>query len=131
MLTLIFSHLYPFVMLVTLSGHIPQMRLLLKATQPVKDISLKTWCLWVCSNGIAVGYGYTCLHDRLFCASATMSFILVSTMAVLVFHNKHVRFRKGDRLSWAREIVSRSRLDVPRGDVPAVAAAVQNTQSAG
>ena len=92
MMASLFAYLYPMVTFISISGYVPQIKLLLKADRPVKDVCLNTWLLWTCSNIITLGYASSCVHDPMFCVTATVGLICTTAVSGLIIHNRYIRF---------------------------------------
>lgn len=90
---LVFMKLYPLVALLSLSGYIPQIIKLARATSPKDGISLQSWMTWILNNGISLGYGIFHLHDGLFIITVCSSLASQIALIGMVVWNRYFRFR--------------------------------------
>lgn len=90
----LFVALYPLVAIVSLAAYIPQIMELVKAKNADDKISLKSWCLWIFTYTLTLGYGITHLKDPMFIATTIFGLAAIVTVVGLVTYNRYFRFSK-------------------------------------
>ena len=99
----IFVSLYPLVAIVSLLGYLPQIMALVRAKTSDDKISLQSWCTWVFTYCISMGYGIFHLKDPLFIANTVFGLSAILTVIGLVVYNRHFRFKQKQALAPAAE----------------------------
>lgn len=107
----VFAMLYPLVTLLSISGYLPQIWNLIRASSPNDSFALSGWVTWIATSGISLGYGIFHLKDLMFCITTGSSLVLITAVVGLVLYNRHYRFRnKAD-----------AGINAPMGAAPAAA----------
>lgn len=84
--------LYPLVSIISLSAFLPQIKTLLAATGPSRDIALSSWYLWTFASIVSLLYGVFKLQDMMFTVTTVLAVVMNVTIVGLVIYNRHFRF---------------------------------------
>lgn len=90
----VFAMLYPLVTLLSISGYLPQIWNLIRATSPNDSFALSGWVTWIATSAISLGYGIFHLKDVMFSITTGSSLVLITAVVSMVLYNRHYRFRK-------------------------------------
>lgn len=89
----VFNTLYPVVFFITMLGYIPQIVKLIRYPISAHGVSRTTWCLWLVSSSISLGYGVFVLRDTMFSLVSLTNVVAIMIVIALV-----VRARMGLRV---------------------------------
>ena len=72
----------------------PQIRSLIKAEKPSKDVSIPAWLIWTYSSAIWTLYAIVMFDDILLIAGAISALLGCAIVLFLAIYNQHFRFKE-------------------------------------